>query len=70
MTDVLGVVVIARNGDRLEYYQNPKTYEPDFTESTPLGAESMTPSASSTEPHASPRRPSLTSSGPSFARST
>ncbi|KAF8554823.1 phosphoglycerate mutase-like protein [Imleria badia] len=38
MTDVLGVVVIARNGDRLEYYQDPKTYKPDFTESTPLGA--------------------------------
>lgn len=41
MTDVLGSVVIARNGDRYEYYQDPKTYEPAFTESTPLGAVSM-----------------------------
>ncbi|KAG8220466.1 histidine phosphatase superfamily [Butyriboletus roseoflavus] len=38
MTDVLGSVVIVRNGDRYEYYQDPKTYEPAFTESTPLGA--------------------------------
>jgi lysosomal acid phosphatase len=38
MTDVLGVLVIARNGGRYEYYQDPKTYEPAFTESTPLGA--------------------------------
>ncbi|KAI6100614.1 histidine phosphatase superfamily [Pisolithus sp. B1] len=38
MTDVLGVLVIARNGDRDEFYQDPKTYEPQFTESTPLGA--------------------------------
>jgi hypothetical protein len=35
MTDVLGVLVIARNGGRYEYYQDPKTYEPTFTESTP-----------------------------------
>lgn len=41
MTDVLGVLVIARNGGRYEYYQDPKTYEPAFTESTPLGAVSM-----------------------------
>ncbi|KIJ11886.1 hypothetical protein PAXINDRAFT_171517 [Paxillus involutus ATCC 200175] len=38
MTDVLGVLVIARNGDRSEFYQDPKTYEAAFTESTPLGA--------------------------------
>ncbi|KAH7929552.1 phosphoglycerate mutase-like protein [Leucogyrophana mollusca] len=38
MTDVLGVVVIARNGDRTEYYQDPATYEPSYTETTPLGA--------------------------------
>lgn len=38
MTDVLGVLVIARNGDRDEFFQDPKTYEPHFTESTPLGA--------------------------------
>ncbi|KAG2362447.1 histidine phosphatase superfamily [Suillus spraguei] len=38
MTDVLGVLVIARNGDRTEYYQDPLTYESSFTESTALGA--------------------------------
>ncbi|KAH7908267.1 histidine phosphatase superfamily [Hygrophoropsis aurantiaca] len=38
MSDVLGVVVIARNGDRTEYYQDPATYEPSYTETTALGA--------------------------------
>lgn len=38
MTDVLGVLVIARNGDRTEYYQDPRTYESSYTESTALGA--------------------------------
>lgn len=38
MTDVLGVLILSRNGDRDEFYQDPKTYEPSFTESTPLGA--------------------------------
>ncbi|KAG1739909.1 histidine phosphatase superfamily [Suillus paluster] len=38
MTDVLGVLVIARNGDRWEYHQDPKTYEGAYTESTALGA--------------------------------
>jgi hypothetical protein len=51
MTDVLGVLVIARNGGRYEYYQDPKTYEPAFTESTPLGAVSIPPSIRSTGPH-------------------
>ncbi|KAG9312255.1 histidine phosphatase superfamily [Chiua virens] len=37
-TDVLGVLVIARNGDRYEFYQNPLTYQTAWTESTPLGA--------------------------------
>lgn len=40
MTDVLGVLVIARNGDRSEYYQDPKTYDGYYTESTALGAVS------------------------------
>ncbi|KAL6304956.1 phosphoglycerate mutase-like protein [Sparassis latifolia] len=35
--DVLGVVVLARNGDREEYYQDPVTYQPGPTLSTPLG---------------------------------
>ena len=51
MTDVLGVLVIARNGERYEYYQDPITYEPAFTESTPLGAVSMTCGFCSTYSH-------------------
>ncbi|OAX32363.1 phosphoglycerate mutase-like protein [Rhizopogon vinicolor AM-OR11-026] len=38
MPDVHGVLIIARNGDRTEFYQDPYTYEPSFTDSTPLGA--------------------------------
>ncbi|KAJ6572429.1 histidine phosphatase superfamily [Mycena vulgaris] len=59
MSDVLGVIVIARNGDRREFYQDPKTYAPALTESTALGvtdlhllgtqlrAEYLTPGSSS-----------------------
>ncbi|KAI0935472.1 hypothetical protein AcW1_005150 [Taiwanofungus camphoratus] len=35
--EVLGVVVLARNGDRTECYQDPITYQPGPTLSTPLG---------------------------------
>ncbi|KAH9915503.1 phosphoglycerate mutase-like protein [Fomitopsis serialis] len=35
--EVLGVVVLARNGDRTEAYQHPITYQPGPTLSTPLG---------------------------------
>ncbi|KAG6331021.1 hypothetical protein ID866_8066 [Astraeus odoratus] len=35
---VLGVLILARNGDRTHFYQDPYSYEPKFTESTPLGA--------------------------------
>ena len=35
--EVHGVVVIARNGDRDECYQDPITYNAGPTESTPLG---------------------------------
>lgn len=35
--EVLGVVVLARNGDRTEAYQDPITYQPGPTLSTPLG---------------------------------
>lgn len=35
--EVHGVVVLARNGDRTECYQDPVTYKPGPTESTPLG---------------------------------
>ena len=34
---VRGVVVITRNGDRFDYYQDPITYESSHTDSTPLG---------------------------------
>ncbi|KZP07656.1 phosphoglycerate mutase-like protein [Athelia psychrophila] len=37
MSQVQGVIVIARGGDRSEFYQDPKTYAPTFTETTPLG---------------------------------
>ncbi|KAI6043171.1 hypothetical protein EDC04DRAFT_2891182 [Pisolithus marmoratus] len=37
MTDVLGVLVIACNSDCDEFYQNPKTYEPQSAKSAPLG---------------------------------
>lgn len=37
MSQVLGVVVIARNGDRMGYYQDPKNYAGSFTETTALG---------------------------------
>ena len=35
--EVHGVVVIERNGDRGECYQDPVTYKAGLTESTPLG---------------------------------
>ncbi|PSS05536.1 hypothetical protein PHLCEN_2v3738 [Hermanssonia centrifuga] len=35
--EVHGVVILARNGDRSECYQDPITYQPSSTESTPLG---------------------------------
>lgn len=38
MPDVDGVLIIARNGDRTEFHQDPYTYQPSYTESTPLGA--------------------------------
>lgn len=36
-SQVLGVVVISRHGDRRGFYQDPKTYTPSNTEITPLG---------------------------------
>lgn len=40
---IKGVVVLARNGDHMGCYQDPKTYKYGPTESTPLG-EARTPS--------------------------
>ena len=36
-TNVLGVIVITRNGDRVSYYQDPSNYQYTPTETTPLG---------------------------------
>ncbi|KAK1236297.1 hypothetical protein PQX77_000458 [Marasmius sp. AFHP31] len=42
MSKVIGAVVIARNGGRTHYYQDPKTYKGTFAETTALGeAESF-----------------------------
>lgn len=37
LSKVLGVIVIARNGDRSHYYQDPNTYAASNTETTALG---------------------------------
>ncbi|KAF9525011.1 histidine phosphatase superfamily [Crepidotus variabilis] len=37
LSKVLGVIILARNGDRYSYYQNPFTYEASNTETTALG---------------------------------
>jgi len=37
MSKVLGVLVIARNGDRYGFYQDPFTYDASNTETTALG---------------------------------
>jgi len=36
-SQVLGVVLIFRHGDRLQFYQDPTTYDASFTTITPLG---------------------------------
>ncbi|KAJ6565823.1 histidine phosphatase superfamily [Mycena vulgaris] len=41
MSTVLGVIVIARNGDRRAFEQDPKTYAPSLTESTALGVTDL-----------------------------
>lgn len=40
LSKVLGVIVIARNGDRSAYYQDPYTYAASNTETTALGEAS------------------------------
>ena len=47
LSKVLGVIVIARNGDRYSYYQDPKTYAGSNTETTALGVVSIPPCLSS-----------------------
>lgn len=37
LSKVLGVIIIARNGDRYGYYQDPFTYSASDTETTALG---------------------------------
>ncbi|KAJ7798529.1 histidine phosphatase superfamily [Mycena olivaceomarginata] len=41
MSTVLGVIVIARNGDRRDFHQDPKTYAPSLTDSTALGVSDL-----------------------------
>lgn len=41
MSNVRGVVVLARNGDRVEYFQEPSTYSGSFTQTTALGEVSL-----------------------------
>jgi len=36
-SQVLGVIILTRHGDRRGFYQDPKTYTPSNTEITPLG---------------------------------
>ena len=37
LSKVLGVIILARNGDRYNYYQDPFTYAGSNTETTALG---------------------------------
>ncbi|KAF7337359.1 hypothetical protein MSAN_02261800 [Mycena sanguinolenta] len=41
MSSILGAIVIARNGDRREFNQDPKTYAPSLTDSTALGVSDL-----------------------------
>ncbi|KAJ7683080.1 histidine phosphatase superfamily [Mycena rosella] len=41
MSSVLGVIVIARNGDRRAFHQDPQTYAPSLTESTAHGVADL-----------------------------
>ncbi|KAG2015225.1 hypothetical protein CC2G_008514 [Coprinopsis cinerea AmutBmut pab1-1] len=59
LSKVLGVIVIARNGDRLNYYQDPNTYAGSNTESTALGqVESFNLGANLRSTYFDPRSPS------------
>ncbi|KAJ7501081.1 histidine phosphatase superfamily [Mycena galericulata] len=41
MSTVLGLIVIARNGDRREFHQDPNTYAPSHVDSTALGVTDL-----------------------------
>lgn len=43
LSKVLGVIIIARNGDRSSLYQDPFTYAASDTMTTPLGEVSILP---------------------------
>jgi lysosomal acid phosphatase len=43
LSKVLGVIVIARNGDRTSFYQDPFTYSASDTETTALGEVRILP---------------------------
>ncbi|RDB20580.1 Testicular acid phosphatase [Hypsizygus marmoreus] len=62
LSKVLGVIVIARNGDRYNYYQDPTTYAGSVTETTALGV------AESHQLGAQLRSTYLVSSSPSYVQ--
>jgi hypothetical protein len=75
MAEVLGTIVIALNGDRTEYYQDPETYVGSSTHSTPLGAVRLFLSVLSRAlsfllPHLSTLRPNPTCWAPLSAPRT
>ncbi|KAJ6480572.1 histidine phosphatase superfamily [Mycena vitilis] len=41
MSSVIGAIIVARNGDRGIFQQDPKTYAPDHADSTPLGVSDL-----------------------------
>lgn len=41
MTEVKGVVIVARNGDRFDMYQDPKDYSSALAQTTALGEVSL-----------------------------
>ena len=53
-TTLLGVVLLARHGDRLEFFQDPFTYDPAETFLTPLGSVRSLPPPASCSAHESP----------------
>jgi len=70
LSKVIGVIIIARNGDRFSYYQDPKTYAGSSTETTALGEVSSLPTPHTDTPHDPPPRQSLSNSAPSSAPHT
>ncbi|KAF8185919.1 phosphoglycerate mutase-like protein [Mycena galopus ATCC 62051] len=61
---LLGVVILARHGDRLEFFQDPLTYNPSATTLTPLGTvEELQLGSFLRSTYLDPRNPSTFISG-------